>query len=83
LANPITYIDESDPPFLIIHGDADPLVPHCQSVFLHEALKENGVESGMITVPGGGHGEGVWEDEYIERMVVFFTEMKNRKIGNK
>jgi acetyl esterase/lipase len=27
LANPITYIDANDPPFLILHGDADPLVP--------------------------------------------------------
>ncbi len=30
-ANPITYIDENDPPFLILHGDKDPLVPHCNS----------------------------------------------------
>jgi len=83
LTNPITYIDESDPPFLIIHGDADPLVPHCQSVFLHEALIKNGVVSEMITVPGGGHGDGVWIDKYIDGMVNFFAEAKSRKIYNK
>ncbi|MBN1765179.1 MAG: alpha/beta hydrolase [Sedimentisphaerales bacterium] len=77
LADPITYIDEKDPPFLIIHGDADPLVPHCQSVLLLEALTRKGVAGEMITVPGGGHGEGVWVDKYIEKMVTFFTEAKN------
>lgn len=56
LANPITYINESDPPFLIIHGEADPLVPHCQSLLLYEALQKSGVESEMITVLGAGHG---------------------------
>jgi hypothetical protein len=34
----------------------------------------------MITVPGGGHGEGVWVDEYIERMIAFFTEIRSRKM---
>jgi dipeptidyl aminopeptidase/acylaminoacyl peptidase len=44
LANPITYIDENDLPFLIVHGDADPLVPYCQSVLLHEALTKKRIE---------------------------------------
>lgn len=26
-ANPITYVSKNDPPFLIVHGDQDPLVP--------------------------------------------------------
>jgi acetyl esterase/lipase len=37
LANPITYIDPQAPPFLMLHGDNDPLVPHCNSVLLHQA----------------------------------------------
>lgn len=82
LANPITYVDENDPPFLIIHGDADPLVPYCQSVWLHEALTEKGVENELIIVPGGGHGDGIWLDKNVERMVAFFAEAKNKKIGN-
>lgn len=78
LANPITYIDKNDPPFLIIHGDADPLVPHCQSIILHETLISKGVESEMISVPGGGHGDGVFIDKYIEKMVKFFKDKKNK-----
>ncbi|MBN2103563.1 alpha/beta hydrolase [bacterium] len=79
LADPITYIDENDPPFLIIHGDADPLVPYCQSVLLHNALTGNGVCNEMITVPEGGHGNGIWLDENIEKMIHFFAEAKRRK----
>ncbi len=55
-ANPITYVTKDDPPFLIVHGDKDPLVPHNQSALLHEALKNAGVEATFYTVAGGGHG---------------------------
>lgn len=55
-ANPITYIDPADPPFLIIHGDMDPLVPHGQSELLQAALRKAMVPSELYTVPGGGHG---------------------------
>lgn len=79
LADPITYIDKNDPPFLIIHGDADPLVPHCQSVMLHKVLMNKGVKSEMISVPGGGHGNGVFIDKYIEKMVKFFKEERNKR----
>ena len=30
-ANPITYLRSDAPPFLIVHGELDPLVPHHQS----------------------------------------------------
>ena len=56
-ANPITYVSEGDPPFLIIHGDQDPLVPYQQSVLLKEALDEAGVPVSFYTVAGEGHGE--------------------------
>ena len=55
-ANPITYITPNDPPFLIAHGDADPLVPHHQSQLLEVALKKAGVAVTFYTVKGGGHG---------------------------
>ena len=56
VANPITYITGSAPPFLIAHGDADRLVPYHQSVLLEAALKEAGVPVTFYTVKGGGHG---------------------------
>jgi acetyl esterase/lipase len=55
-ANPVNYVRSDAPPFLIVHGDHDPLVPHHQSVLLHAALRRAGVPVQFYTVPGGGHG---------------------------
>ena len=55
-ANPITYVTKDAPPFLICHGDADPLVPHHQSELLEAALKKAGVPVTLYTVKGAGHG---------------------------
>src|SRR5262249_39931484 len=42
-ANPITYVNAGAPPFLIVHGDQDMLVPHHQSELLLAALKKAAV----------------------------------------
>jgi acetyl esterase/lipase len=55
-ANPITYVTPDDPPFLIVHGDADLLVPHHQSELLEAALRKAGVRVRLVTIPGGPHG---------------------------
>jgi acetyl esterase/lipase len=55
-ANPITYVTKDDAPFLIVHGDKDPLVPHHQSELLEAALKKAGVPVSFYTVKGAGHG---------------------------
>ena len=57
-ASPITYVSKDDPPFLSVHGNADPVVPYAQSAALHAALKKVGVVSTLVTVEGGGHGQG-------------------------
>ena len=55
-ANPITYVSKEDPPFLIVHGDQDKLVPYHQSVLLKDALEKTGVSVKFYRVEGGGHG---------------------------
>ena len=72
LANPITYVNKQNPPFLIFHGDKDPLVPHCQSEKLYEKLQKEGVKSELIIVKDGGHGPGVMIDMYYDKMIAFF-----------
>ncbi len=57
-ANPITYITDDDPPFLIVHGSADPTVPFNQSQLIHAALQEAKVPTTLVTIEGGGHGRG-------------------------
>jgi acetyl esterase/lipase len=53
---PVTYIDNSDPEFLIIHGDQDATVPLSQSQNFDANLRAAGVESTLIVVQGGNHG---------------------------
>ncbi|MCX6654242.1 MAG: alpha/beta hydrolase [Candidatus Bathyarchaeota archaeon] len=55
-ANPITYVNESVPPFLIIHGTEDLNVPVNQSELLFAALKEAGVNATFFKLVGAGHG---------------------------
>jgi acetyl esterase/lipase len=55
-ANPITYVTNTAPPFLVIHGDHDPLVPYHQSQILVAALQAAGVPVTFYTVIGGQHG---------------------------
>jgi acetyl esterase/lipase len=69
-ANPITYVTEDDPPFLIVHGDKDPLVPHSQSEILYDALKKADVEATLYIVRGGGHGG--FKDPNVPRLFAQF-----------
>lgn len=55
-ASPITYVSSDDPPFLLIHGDADPVVPFERSVSMHAALVAVDVDAVLMRIPGGGHG---------------------------
>jgi dipeptidyl aminopeptidase/acylaminoacyl peptidase len=57
--SPITHVSADDPPTLIIHGDADKLVPIQQAESFVAKLKEAGVEARLVVKPGAGHG---WAD---------------------
>jgi acetyl esterase/lipase len=80
LANPITYVDSDDPPFLIFHGDKDPLVPFCESEILFKALQEAKVPSQFFLVPGAQHGQGLFTDKYFTLMTDFFKTQAAKKI---
>lgn len=53
--SPITHASADDPPTLIVHGDADKLVPIQQAELLIKKLKELGVEAELLTRPKRGH----------------------------
>jgi acetyl esterase/lipase len=54
-ASPVDRVTSSSPPFLIIHGARDTLVPLAQSQEMQSRLTRAGVESSLIIVPGKGH----------------------------
>ena len=55
-ASPVTYISPDDPPFLILHGDKDNVVPLVQSQILRKQLEVAGVPATLVVVKNGRHG---------------------------
>ena len=56
LANPIKFVDVTDPPLLLVHGTDDKLVCFNQSELLHRAIRAAGGRSTLLTISKGGHG---------------------------
>jgi acetyl esterase/lipase len=56
--SPVFYVAANDPPFLLVHGDADPLVPLAQSQVFAAALAKAGVPHQLLIVKNGVHGLG-------------------------
>ena len=54
-ASPLTYVSEGAPPFLILHGDQDTLVPCSHGVRLYEALTAKRVAADLYLVKGADH----------------------------
>src|SRR5579863_2028294 len=59
--SPIEKVRPDMPPFLLIHGTADSIVPLDQSRAMCARMKSVGAECKLFTVPGAGHGIRRWE----------------------
>ena len=57
--SPLNHVTADDPPTLIIHGDADKLVPIQQAEIIIEKLRSVGVPAELSVKKGGAHG---WAD---------------------
>lgn len=74
--NPISYVDADDPPFLIVHGDADPIVPLNQSELLDEALRKHQVPVQLHVIPRGKHGGREFSSpEILAKIEHFFANL--------
>ena len=54
--SPVTYVSKDAPPFLILQGDKDRLVPPSQSQELYDRLKAAGANVNLVMVKKAGHG---------------------------
>lgn len=82
LLSPITYVKMNQancPRFLVIHGDADSVVPYCQSRFFSEELKANGRLQEFVTTPGGQHGPVTFNKDTFKKMTDFFLSEAAKK----
>ncbi len=82
--NVLRYITKDTPPFLIVHGDADPTVPIRQSERLTEALKKAGVEVRFERKEGAGHGGPAFRNDEARKMYEeFFDKHLKKKTASK
>ncbi|WP_303317261.1 family 16 glycoside hydrolase [Flavivirga abyssicola] len=72
-SSPIQYVSKDDPPFLLMHGDQDKLVPLNQSVILHEKLKDYGIESDLVIIEGAKHAF-FKEQKELNYVIEFFKK---------
>ena len=57
-ANPIVYVSDRTPPFLIVHGTKDVVVPISESEALYSALSAANRPVTLVKVDGSGHSFG-------------------------
>jgi acetyl esterase/lipase len=63
--SPITHVSSDDPPTLIIHGDADKLVPIQQAEVILARFKEVGVPAELVVKKGAAHGWGGMDKDVV------------------
>jgi len=76
--SPINHVTKDDAPTLIIHGDADELVPYQQAQIMVDKLKEVGVPAELINRPGKAHG---WPQ--IEKDLVPMSDWFDKHLAKK
>jgi len=71
LVSPRTYVSRDGPPMLLIHGDADAVVPVEETIDFHKALLTAGVDSTLQILPGIGHS---WDAALTRSSVTSFFD---------
>ncbi len=75
--SPITLVNPKYPPTLIVHGDADKLVPLQQSEAMDRALAKAGIEHKLEVIPGGGHDDKTFGPGLIKALQWFKEKLLN------
>lgn len=75
-ASAVAYVNENTPPFLILHGTKDQVVPIRQSEVLEEALKRHHVYYEAYLLEGAEHGtDEFYQEEVLQRVVAFLDKV--------
>jgi acetyl esterase/lipase len=77
--SPFTYASRDDPPFLIVHGFRDPVVPPHQADMLYVRLRNAGVDATLNLIPGGQHGGPTLKHKQTRSSIVDFFNKHLKK----
>lgn len=72
--SPVHYASKDNPPFLILHGDHDTLVPFAQSQELADLLKKEAVQVTLQRFPGAGHGGPAFGLPAVNQLINAFLD---------
>jgi acetyl esterase/lipase len=79
--SPLRHVRSGMPPFLLIHGTADALVPFDQSQTMCRAIRKAGGEFDLLAVKGGGHGLRGWESAGLVSYKRLMIGWLNRRVA--
>jgi len=71
-ANPVTYVNGKQPPFLFMHGELDTRVSNSQTLLVHNKILEKGGKSIRYVLKGDNHGRGGFDTEDLLKVVIEF-----------
>src|SRR4051794_495008 len=73
--SPLYNLKRDAPPFLLIHGTADRLVPFAQSEAMCNRMKATGASCELYSVQGAGHGIRWWESSRPDESSAYKAKM--------
>ncbi len=79
-ASPLFQVDASDPPFFVGHS-LDERIPLAQSTEFVSALRQRGVDTTLVTVPGRLHSIALLSDDMRSRIAGFFHAKLDGPLG--
>lgn len=79
-ASPMAFLDDSDPPVLVIHGTSDERIPHAAAERLAEECARLGVVCELLSLEGGGHG-GARSPEFDARVESAMRQFLEKHLG--
>lgn len=77
-ASPSTWLQGTEPPFLLIHGAADSVIPPSQSEAFADSLYLSGIDVELILIQGADHNQITGSDQSMKAVETFL----NRVIGD-
>jgi acetyl esterase/lipase len=67
-----TYVSPEAPPFLILHGSGDSLVPCTQGELLYEALRQAGTDAELVLLEGAEHADTAFMQQEVKQIILDF-----------
>jgi acetyl esterase/lipase len=67
-----TYVTPEAPPFLILHGSGDSLVPCAQGELLYDALHNAGADAELVLLEGAEHADTAFLQREVKEIILDF-----------